>query len=175
MSNYATYHLTFGQIEESLGKLCTIKLKNNEKGLKGYLYNIDPVTSTIILLQVENNSIENELPSKYKILVIMHHVVSEFKVNNEENGIPRHLLDKMINQRIEDFKHDSEKMQQRKENLISLFESNRIQTNHTKDDPVVHILDRAHVSPPYVISSIECDNDIILQRVKDMITQLSFN
>ncbi|CAI2172119.1 18374_t:CDS:2 [Funneliformis geosporum] len=152
MSNHATYHLTFGQIEESLGKLCTIKLKNNEKGLIGYLYNIDPVTSTIILLQVENNSIENELPSKYKILVIMHHVVSEFKVNNEKNGIPRHLLDKIINQRIEDFKHDSEKMQQRKENLIS-----------------------AHVSPPYVISSIECDNEIILQRVKDMITQLSFN
>jgi hypothetical protein len=44
-------------------------------------------------------------------------------VNNEENGIPRHLLDKVVNQRIEDFKNDSEKMQQRKENLISLFES----------------------------------------------------
>ena len=53
MSKITPYNLTFGQIEESLGKLCTIKLKNNEKDLKGYLYNIDPVTSTIFLLQVK--------------------------------------------------------------------------------------------------------------------------
>ena len=52
MSKISLYNLTLGQIEESLGKLCTIKLKNNEKDLKGYLYNIDPVTLTIFLLQV---------------------------------------------------------------------------------------------------------------------------
>ncbi|RIA87031.1 hypothetical protein C1645_828371 [Glomus cerebriforme] len=156
------YNLTFGQIEESLGKLCTIKLKNNED-LKGYLYNIDPV---------EIDYIENELPSQYKILVIMNHAVLEFKVNNEKNGISRHLLDEVVNQRIEDFKNGSERMQQRKNNLILLFESNRIQITYEKDDPIIHILDRAHVSPPYVISSIECDNEIILQRVKEMIAQL---
>lgn len=52
MSKISPYNLTLGQIEESLGKLCTIKLKNNEKDLRGYLYNIDPVTLTIFLLQV---------------------------------------------------------------------------------------------------------------------------
>jgi hypothetical protein len=52
MSKISPYNLTLGQIEESLGKLCTIKLKNNEKDLRGYLYNIDPLTSTIFLLQV---------------------------------------------------------------------------------------------------------------------------
>ncbi|PKK74617.1 hypothetical protein RhiirC2_738470, partial [Rhizophagus irregularis] len=56
--------------------------------------------------------------------------------------------------------------------LILLFESNRIQITYTNDDPVVHILDRAHISPPYVISSIECNNEIILQRVKEMMVQL---
>jgi hypothetical protein len=55
MSNITPYNLTFGQIEESLGKLCTIKLKN-EKDLKGYLYNIDPVTLTVFLLQVKVTS-----------------------------------------------------------------------------------------------------------------------
>ncbi|CAB4491773.1 unnamed protein product [Rhizophagus irregularis] len=151
----STYNLTLGQIEESLGKLCTIKLKNNEKDLKGYLYNIDPVTLTIFLLQIENDFNKNELPSRYKILVVMNYAISEFKVNNEENGISRHILDNVVNQRIEDFKNESEKMQQRKKDLILLFESNRIQITYTNDDPVVHILDRAHISPPYVISSIE--------------------
>lgn len=50
-------------------------------------------------------------------------------MNNEENGISRHILDNVVNQRIEDFKNESEKMQQRKKDLILLFESVIIKIN----------------------------------------------
>jgi hypothetical protein len=51
-------------------------------------------------------------------------------VNNEENGISRHILDNIVNQKIEDFKNESEIMQQRKKDLILLFESVIIKINN---------------------------------------------
>lgn len=50
-------------------------------------------------------------------------------MNNEENRISRHILDNVVNLRIEDFKNESEKMKQRKKDLILLFESVIIKIN----------------------------------------------
>ncbi|CAG8669063.1 16901_t:CDS:2, partial [Dentiscutata erythropus] len=152
--------LTFAQIEETLGKLVTIKLKNGEK-FEGHLYNIDPVTFTIGDLYTVD-----ELPSRYKILIIKDFDISEFKVNNDKDAIPRNLLDSVVNKYTEDYTINSEKMRQRREKLISLFTSQRIPVTHNEDESIIHIMGRAHISPPYVVSSIECDNEIILERGK---------
>ncbi|CAG8831783.1 25647_t:CDS:2, partial [Racocetra persica] len=40
----------------------------------------------------------------------------------------------------------------------------RIPVTHNENDSVIHIMGRAHIAPPYVVSSVECDNEIILER-----------
>ncbi|CAG8584603.1 11678_t:CDS:2 [Acaulospora morrowiae] len=157
-------NLTYIKIyNELLGTLVTVKLSTG-KTLEGYLYNVDPVTFTIILLQAENFDTDSPL-SGYKVLVVMSHAVAEFKVNDEVEAIPRHLLDSIVAKKVEDYSIDSEKMRQRKERLISLFTS-------ATNDSTIHIMDCAHIAPPYVDSSVECENEIVLKRVKDMMTQL---
>ncbi|CAG8796223.1 22191_t:CDS:2, partial [Cetraspora pellucida] len=155
--------LTFAQIEETLGKSVLIELKNGET-FEGHLYNIDPVTFTVILLQVGDLHITDKLPSKYKILIVKDFDISKFTVNNDKETIPRNLLDSVINEHAEDYVIDSDKMRQRRENLISLFALQRIPVTHNENDPVIHIMGRAHIAPPYVVSSVECDNEIILER-----------
>ncbi|KAF0490125.1 gem associated protein 6 [Gigaspora margarita] len=115
-------NLTFVQIEETLGKSVIIKLKDGET-FEGYLYNIDPVTFTVILLQTGDLHTIDELPSKYKILIIKNFDISEFKVNNNRDAISRNLLDSVVSKYTEDYTINSEKMRQRREKLISLFTS----------------------------------------------------
>ncbi|KAG0333334.1 hypothetical protein BG000_009252 [Podila horticola] len=60
----------------------------------------------------------------------------------------------------------------RKAQLIELLRSTRIPVETTDEDPVVHILNSAHVRPPYLPSSVDCPNPVIRERVKAIIQEL---
>nr|CAG8570337.1 14904_t:CDS:10 [Entrophospora candida]CAG8570577.1 11818_t:CDS:10 [Entrophospora candida] len=163
MSKFTTFNfpvspygnLDFFQIEESLGKFVTVKLENDEV-FEGYLYNIDPVTFSVFLLKINKEDLlESSIPSKHKVLVVMHHAISDFQVNEKENRLSKEVLDSIVTTRTDDYDVNSELIQKRKEALINLFESQRLQITYDKDDPIIHVMNRANVLPPYVTSSIE--------------------
>ncbi|KAG9298339.1 hypothetical protein G9A89_002827 [Geosiphon pyriformis] len=166
------YGLTFIEIAKALGNSATVHLKSGRK-IDGYLYNIDPTTFTILLLKGEFSESKN--PNEFKIFAIMNHAIDKLQVKSTEDSIQKETLDSLINTRIEEFAVDSEEMQQRKKSVISLFESNRIPVKYSLKDPTLHIMERAHINPPYVSDSISCDNEIILKRVKEMISQIPFS
>ncbi|CAG8492875.1 2913_t:CDS:2 [Ambispora gerdemannii] len=155
------YGLTFIEIEASLGQKVIVHLKNGEIIDDGFLYNVDPVTFTVLLL---------------KILAIMQSIVEslEVKTGGTRDSISKEKLDSLITTRVRDFANTSEKMKARKRDVISFLKSNRIQVIHTPEDPIIHIMDRAHISPPYVPDSIRCNNEIMLKRVKDLILKVPF-
>ncbi|CAG8501736.1 11710_t:CDS:2 [Paraglomus brasilianum] len=166
------YGFTVDQIERELGQRTTVRLASGEE-IDGYLYNVDPITHTIFLLRLESKSMDKEtLPPKYKLSVIMRHAVAALQIQDGDDRLSQTVLDSVISDEAKGYFQNSEKIQQRKEKLISTFTKNRIQITHTPEDPDIHIMDRAHISPPYVPDSIQCDSEIILRRIKDIITQL---
>ncbi|CAJ0759060.1 19974_t:CDS:2 [Entrophospora sp. SA101] len=131
MSKFTTFNfpvspygnLDFFQIEESLGKFVTVKLENDEV-FEGYLYNIDPVTFSVFLLKINKEDLlESSIPSKHKVLVVMHHAISDFQVNEKENRLSKEILDSIVTTRTDHYDVNSELIQKRKEALINLFES----------------------------------------------------
>ncbi|CAG8466125.1 10227_t:CDS:2 [Ambispora leptoticha] len=184
--NVSPYGLTFTQIEASLGQKVIVHLKNGEIIDDGFLYNVDPVTLTVLLLKEGSGEGENVYkdspPRKFKIIAIMQSIMesleeheqnqTKVKTGGAQDSIPKEKLDSLVTTRIHDFVNTSERMKARKRDVISFFEANRIQVIHTPEDPIIHVMDRAHISPPYVPDSILCDNEIMLKRVKDLILRI---
>lgn len=48
----------------------------------------------------------------------------------------------------------------------------RVPFRQDENDPVIHVLGRARVEPPYVVTSVFCDNQIIGKRVQELVIKL---
>ncbi|CAG8518095.1 3138_t:CDS:2 [Diversispora eburnea] len=123
----APNYLRFDREEGSkINQRLHVSKENEEDILQGYLYNIDPISFTTILMQIEND--ENDKNNKDDNIIIQEN--TNFKVLQ------------------------------------------RIPVTQNDEDSIIHIMDCLHISPPYVNTTIECDNEIVTKRVKDMLAQL---
>ncbi|KAG2182481.1 hypothetical protein INT43_007411 [Umbelopsis isabellina] len=148
------YGLTPEEIITACGHLVTVKLQNNDTQ-SGYLYVIDPFNKSVILKH-ETQDIA---------IVILRHQVVSIEANYDQ---PAKLMF-VTNPEEEDINEDSAAMKNRKQNAIELLEASRVPIKYSTEHTVIQILDTANLYPPYVPTSIQCDNPIIRKRVSDLL------
>ncbi|KFH70272.1 hypothetical protein MVEG_03123 [Podila verticillata NRRL 6337] len=155
-----------------LGSTCHVTLKSG-KVYSGHLYNVDPETSTLLLIQDSSDDKEGKVNSHdFKTVVaIRQHAVKDFSI--DKSPISRKLTVEDMNTLvpISASLASPESIHSRKAQLVELLRSTRIPVETTDEDPVVHILNSAHVRPPYLPSSVDCPNPVIRERVKAIIQQ----
>ncbi|KAI8577776.1 hypothetical protein K450DRAFT_250787 [Umbelopsis ramanniana AG] len=156
------YDMTPEEIVASRGNLVTALLSTNESQ-SGYLYAIDPVGGTVILKHETED----------KAIVLLRHHVKSIQVN-ADNRLSQSQLEDLLASGVgaESLKHDSEAMRQRKQQAINLLESNRVPIKYSSDDKDILMLDSARLTPPYVPTSIQCDNSIISERISKIIQSM---
>ncbi|KAF9950686.1 hypothetical protein BGZ72_007696 [Mortierella alpina] len=187
---------TLRDIHTQLGTPCQATLLNG-KTYSGYLYNVDPETETLLILQLQEPQESRERkPSKDQSLtepplidaadagkqdfgqrsaqamvVVSRHAVREFRIDTSAS-------DKLTLQEMDSLARvlsnvgSAEETKARKDRLVASLQAKRIPVETSEDDAVVHILNCAHVRPPYNASSIDCDNGVVRERVKRMIEDI---
>ncbi|KAF9381105.1 Gem (Nuclear organelle) associated protein 6 [Podila verticillata] len=155
-----------------LGSTCHVMLKSG-KVYSGHLYNVDPETSTLLLIQDSSEDKEGKVDSQdYKTVVaIRQHAVKDFSIDKSPVGRKLTVEDMDTLVPISASLASPESIHSRKAQLVELLRSTRIPVETTDEDPVVHILNSAHVRPPYLPSSVDCLNPVIRERVKAIIQE----
>ncbi|KAI1297783.1 hypothetical protein EDD11_006931 [Mortierella claussenii] len=159
----------------------------------GHLYSIDPETRTaLILLHQEQKQTQSitataephgaedavradkklDVPVLWTMVAIRQHALKAFKLEDNTSS------DRMSFEEMDTIAHISHKLrdpaeiQERKDKLVAMLRSKRIPVETAAEDPVVHIMNSAHVHPPYLPVTIDCDNGVVRERVKGMIQAL---
>ncbi|KAG0002758.1 hypothetical protein BGZ65_002346 [Modicella reniformis] len=188
------FGFTLQDIHSKLGSPCVATLVGSE--YSGYLYNIDPETYTVFILQrlcqgqgqgqdqgqgltqeqvahgdnIETNVKENH--EAWDIVVVRQHALKgfEFQNDSEPDNLSVEEMDSIA--RVPHALIDPAKIKARKEGLVAMLRSKRIPVETSAEDAVVHIMNSAHVHPPYLPLSVECANGVMLERVRSMIQEL---
>ncbi|KAG0035706.1 hypothetical protein BGZ82_005136 [Podila clonocystis] len=159
-----------------LGSICHVTLKSG-KYYSGHLYNVDPETLTLLLLLLvqapEDKEGKVDLQQDCKTIVsIRQHAIKDFSIDKSSASgkLKVEDMDRLVP--VSASLASPESILARKAQLIELLRSTRIPIVTTDEDPVVHILNSAHVRPPYLPSSVDCPNPVIRERVKAIIQEL---
>ncbi|KAG0733899.1 hypothetical protein G6F57_005372 [Rhizopus arrhizus] len=60
-------------------------------------------------------------------------------------------------------------LESRRHQLTEFFKKNRIPIECEKE--VIHVLGSADIRPPFVITSVQCENELIRKRVRDLMIE----
>ncbi|KAG2226954.1 hypothetical protein INT45_006361 [Circinella minor] len=136
-----------------------IKVTLNDGDIRnGYLYTLDPTLGNLILINDEKNG----------AIAIMHHamdMIADLKMTIKD-------MDELFNYNQDEYNSNASWILERREAFVAYLEKSRIPFRYDLNDPVIHVLGRARVHPPYVTTSVLCDNNIIRDRVREMIMNL---
>ncbi|KAG0227971.1 hypothetical protein B0O80DRAFT_497919 [Mortierella sp. GBAus27b] len=185
---------TLQDIYSKLGSPCVVTLTNRSEH-SGYLYNIDPETYTLFLLKrqdqgqtqdqrpdqeqqhvqegpedkVETGDADNK--DAWTMIVVRRHALKSciFQDEPDLDRLSVQAMDSVA--RIPHALADPTQIGDRKRALVAMLESKRIPVQVSDEDAVVHIMNSAHVHPPYLPSTVKCANGVILERVKGMLQE----
>ncbi|KAF9192181.1 hypothetical protein BGZ51_006155 [Haplosporangium sp. Z 767] len=170
-------------VHSQLGSRCQASLLNG-KVVSGYLYNVDPETETLFILQTSNDqqnhvpgtmtagSRDNSNDNARAMIAVRKPFISEFHIADGSKADKLELdeMDAMVH--ISPQVGSVAEIKARKKRLLAMLQSKRIPVETTDEDAVIHILHCAHVHPPYLPSTIECQNSIVRDRVESMLQDL---
>lgn len=131
----------------------------------GWVYTVDPVTRSIVLLQVNERTFNSGLA-----FIIGHAIkaVDVQSVDESKEACPD--FDKIINTR-KNCNYSDEDLQQRKSDLKSWLEKNRIPVTE-KNGAVLSVMDVLSIEPPYEMDCCRCSNEIILDRIQRLVRSM---
>ncbi|RUS22777.1 hypothetical protein BC937DRAFT_86984 [Endogone sp. FLAS-F59071] len=162
MSRPWPYHYSPQDVLAALGRHVTVTLKSSET-FKGNLYSIDPLSFAVLLLKDSNPA---------TMTVIMEHAILALHIHDDIEPMPRDVLDRSITVDPADFTFDSAATQARKQALIELFTAQRLPIEHSPNDASLRILNCARIEPPYISTSVVCDNEVVLRRVREIVMRV---
>ncbi|KAG0262046.1 hypothetical protein BG011_000399 [Mortierella polycephala] len=170
-------------VHSQLGSRCQATLLNG-KVVSGHLYNVDPETETLFILQTSNDQ-QNHVPGtiaagprdnskdSVRAMVAMRKpFISEFHIADDSKNDKLELDEMDAMAHISPQVGSVAEIKARKGRLVAMLQSKRIPVETTDEDAVIHILHCAHVHPPYLPSTIGCQNSVVRDRVESMLQDL---
>ncbi|ORY04627.1 hypothetical protein K493DRAFT_52144 [Basidiobolus meristosporus CBS 931.73] len=155
----------------NIGSKVRVTLK--EGGIvEGGLFNLDPSTYSLFLIQkIPDETAES---SKGKVLVILEHAVANLEILEGETLFSSDQLSSLLLEEVAKYDLGSSELERRKAILMEHLKESRVPAITTPEDRTVHIMDSAHVDPPYISTSVRCDNDVVKQRVQKILTFIEY-
>ncbi|KAI9322843.1 hypothetical protein BX666DRAFT_1898879 [Dichotomocladium elegans] len=160
------HHITIiDGLHSAVGNHVEVILTNGDS-VNGFLYTVDPVIGSLVLLDCEY-----VCP---RPILVMAHAIRDIKPNMD-----RYLGSKTMQVLLglsPSPCNDREWVTARRQAFIAHLQKYRIPYQCDGDDaaradhdPVIHVLGRARVEPPYVVTSVVCENAVIRNRVRDLV------
>lgn len=138
------------------------------KNIKGYVFTIDPVSESIVLVNFED---EFSTTNTSVDIVMKDSVVDIEKIHNADEKVKK-MCSSLFRQNIDEDISESE-MVGRRDKLKLWLEKNRFPVSiSTSDDQVLQISDALMIQPPYTDKSCLSTNEIILSRVQQLIKNM---
>ncbi|KAG0003422.1 hypothetical protein BGZ80_007603 [Entomortierella chlamydospora] len=169
---------TLGDIHSQLGSVCRATLLNGME-YSGYLYSVDPETYTLLMLlrgkkgsSHEQSQSQHESGASWTMVAVRQHALTAWECPDDSSS------DRLSLEEMDTLAHipiklgDEAEIKSRKERLVTFLRSKRIPVESTTEDKVVHIMNCAHVQPPYLAASVDCTNVVICERIKRMIEEM---
>ncbi|XP_064119286.1 gem-associated protein 6-like isoform X2 [Macrobrachium nipponense] len=132
----------------------------------GWVYTVDPVSESAILVELgDENTAEVKFLSGYNI--------SDITVI--EDKPPPGLADTIDNLfRKKQVHYSSREIVERRESLCVWLAGNRVPYT-IRDDLSIEVLQTAVIAPPYEPGSIQCTNEVVLDKVMKLVQQMPAN
>ncbi|KAF9357491.1 hypothetical protein BGX26_003622 [Mortierella sp. AD094] len=179
---------TLGDVYSQLGSVCRATLLNGME-YSGYLYSVDPETYTLLMLlrgkkessleqpqsqRESDTTVTGGLDTKalWTMVAVRQHALKAWECPDSSTTDRLSLGEMDTLAHVSQILGDEAEIKGRKERLVTLLRSKRIPVETTTEDKVVHIMNCAHVRPPYLAASIDCANVVIRERIKGMIEEL---
>jgi len=176
--------LSLKQIHECLGKYVKVHLLTGFKttttaSLEGYLYTIDPITKTLVLLKEKKVTEDSQVPdmekegntrekdqeengkfiNKYQILVIMRSIIQTLCVVNEIKPLSNEKIKTIVPNQDIVYLEKTDSIENLKNSLIEYLQKNKIDYNTQPEELSIKIYnDNVEILPPYTQSSIKSEN-----------------
>jgi len=140
-------------------------ITTNNKHLKGFVYTVDPVSGSFILMQIQDDKPNH-------IELVMGPAVKEIQiVESDEAAINHDIMDSIFMSHRE--KVSPAEIIERKSNLKAWFTKNRIPVAEVDETSgILSIMNSLQIHPPYAEENCFSANEIILGRVQTLIRSM---
>ncbi|KAK7077979.1 hypothetical protein SK128_006095 [Halocaridina rubra] len=129
----------------------------------GWVYTIDPVSESAILVSFQNDS-------EAEVTFVSGYNISSITVLEER--LPPGLaksIDGLF--RKKQVYYSSKEITERRESLSVWLSDNRVPYS-IKEDMSIEVLQSATIHPPYEPGSIQCTNEVVLDKVMKLVQQM---
>ncbi|XP_037780030.1 gem-associated protein 6-like [Penaeus monodon] len=129
----------------------------------GWVHTIDPVSESVILVEFgENGSTE--------VIIVSGYNVKNIAVQDDK---PSPSLVSAIDNlfRKEQIHYSSQELTARRESLCVWLAENRVPYT-VRDDMSVEVLQTAVIAQPYEPGSVQCTNEVVLDKVMKLVQQM---
>lgn len=150
---------------EYVNKYVSLTCKSNRKQINGWVYTIDPVTLSIVLIEFENDEL-------IQVNVINGEEIDKIiKITKETTPIIEEKMNKLFKNQV--VQQNDEILFVRKKNLIEILNKNRIPFVENEENGLFNIMDSVTIRAPYHIENCESNNEIILKNIQNIVSQIN--
>ena len=149
----------------------TIAHRHGEE-LQGWVYTIDPVSLTIVIAKnIDENDVDTQdIPDSRPIVFVMSKAVKELRVLETTSTEPK-WLQKFAVKEQQNFTNDE--LQKRRANLVDWLNKNRVPIiDDSAESKIVKVLGGLVIEPPYDMDSCKGTNEIVLNRIRKLISSM---
>jgi gem associated protein 6 len=148
-----------------------ITLSEGEE-LQGWVYTIDPVSHTIVIAKDDEKSYadEHDISDSRPIVFVMSKAIKELRVVETTREEPKWLQNFAVKEQ-QNFTDDE--LQKRKANVVEWLHKNRVPIlDDSAETKLVNVLGGLVIEPPYDVDSCKGTNEIVLDRIRKLISSM---
>ena len=155
------------QLRKYVGYFVELTLCEGEKQ-QGWVYTIDPVSYSIVIAKHTEENSTNSKP----IVIVMANAIKQLRVIETTEAQPVWLNDFAVKKA---HTYTEEELQKRKASVIEWLDKNRVpivENSNGGGRESVHVIGGLVVEPPYNAESCQGTNEIVLERVRKLISAM---
>ena len=160
------------QLHSLVHRFVHITLCEGEE-LQGWVYTIDPVSLTIIIaknIEEKNDAETQDISDARPIVFVMTKAVKKFRVLETTSTEPE-WLQKFAVKEQQNFTDDE--LQKRRANLVDWLNKNRVPIlDDSTESKNVKVIGGLVIEPPYDMDSCKGTNEIVLNRIRKLISSM---
>ena len=154
-------------LHKLVGCFVHISLCEGEQ-LRGWVYTIDPVSLTIVIAKDDDTNADSNEFDPRTIVFVLSQAVQQLRVIDTTRKEPEWLQTFALKQR---HKYTEDELQNRKAKLIEWLHKNRVPILDSDED-AVQVVGGLVIEAPYDIDSCKGTNEIVLERIRKLISSM---
>jgi hypothetical protein len=148
-----------------VNKYVCVTCKSNRKQINGWVYTIDPLTLSTVLIEFENEELA-------QVNVINGEEIDKIiKITKQTTPIIEEKLSNLFKNKM--VQQNNEILVERKKKLVEILDKNRIPYVENEENNLFSIMDSVVIRAPYFVENCESTNEIILKNIQNIVSKIN--